>query len=196
MSGLRGLGEFQAAFDEYLRWNQRGQGELVADRGKKVSIAIYKIYRKQAEPNKAALREKIFAQEGYEIKRRLRRDGSGKSIPWAQEVNLRASGVAVLATSWLHNRWRKNNAVGRYLRVNRRRRRMGEAIVDAAPGNTAPSVKLITYLDGAVALNQQRALVSQALFYQAADMRVYTARKHQEWIASRLIGDFRTEVTV
>ena len=190
------LDRFNSVFTEYLQWNQRGQGPLVADRGKKVSVALYKLYRKQAEPNKAALREKIFARSGYKLKRRLRRDDSGKHISWEQEIGLRSSGVAVLATSWLHVRWRSNNAVGRYLRVNRRRRRMGEALVDAAEGNARPSVKLISYLQGVIALNQERALVAQTLHYQAADMAVYVQRKHAEFLANRLVGDFRTTISI
>lgn len=196
MDGLAGLPIFEERLGEYLQWNQRGQGQLIADRGKKVSIAIYKIYRKQAEPNKAALRAKIFAQEGYTIKRRLRRDTSGKHISWADEIGLRASGVSVLATSWLQSRWSSNQAQGRFLRTNRRRRIIGSADVDAGPDNPNPSVRLTSYLAGAVALNQERALISQALSEQAADMAVYIERKHAEFIATRLVGDFRSVIEI
>jgi hypothetical protein len=190
------LDTFNARFAEYLQWNERGQGPLIADRGKKVSIAIYKLYRQQAEPNKAALRAKIAAEAGYRLRRRARRDDSGKAVSWRDEIGLRASGNAVLATSWLHDRWRSNNAVGRFLRTNRRRRLIGSADVDAAEGNANPSVRLTSYLAGAIALNQERALVSQALFYQAADMAVYIERKHAEFLARRLVGDFRTTIEI
>jgi hypothetical protein len=190
------LDSFNARFAEYLQWNLRGQGELVADRTKKVSIAIYKLYREQAQPSKAALREKIAAEVGYRMKRRARRDDSGKAISWRDELGLRASGVAVLATSWLHNRWRSSQAKGRFLRTNRRRRYIGALDIDAGPDTPNPSARLTSYLRGALVLNQQRALVSRALTEQAADMAVYIKRKHEEFLARRLVGDFRTTISV
>lgn len=193
-SDTKGIDQFHAALGAYVVWNKRDQGQLIADRGKKLSVAIYKVYRGTAEKSKTALREKIFAETGYELKRRMN-PFTSKRLTWAQEVNVRAGGVAVLATSWLHTRWRSNQAKGRFLRVNRVGKRMGEIVADAAPGNATPSILLASFLQGAVALNQQRRLVSQACYYQAADMQKYIARKHQEKLAALFREPFTAAIS-
>ena len=189
---------FQASLSEYLRWNTREQGPLIEDRGRKVSIAIFKEYREIAAPSGKVLRQIIFSETGYRLKRGINTFGprEGKRRTYAEELSARASGNAVLAASWLHRRWRSNQSKGRFLVPNRRGKALGEAIVNAAEGQANPTVTLISYVEGALVVNRERAIIDKVLVDQAEDMAVYVARKHREFIAKRLIGDFRTTLSV
>jgi hypothetical protein len=189
------LERFHATLSDYLIWNKRGQGQIVSDRAKKLSIEVYKLFRATAQKDRAALREKIIGDQGYGIYRR-KDPKTGKRVTWAKEMSLRTSGRGVLSASWLNKRWQKNDTQGRFLAVNRRGRPLGEVVADAGPVNEHPSVTITSFLEGVVKLNAERRIVNQAFANQIADMEIYIARKHQEKLTSLFQEPFTGTVLI
>ena len=64
--------------------------------------------------------------------------------------------------------------------VSRTKRRIGQAIIRTAKGQSRPMVLLESFLEGVSVQNQQRGIVEQALRGEVADMREYVRRKQVE----------------
>lgn len=189
------LEAFQASLAEYSIWNGRGQGPLTEDRGQKVRIALIGAFR-EISPSAAELTSEITSRR-FAIRRRKTR--AGRTLTVNEEIKARLRSRRFLAASFVMPGWKRlgedEGQSGRFTARTRAQKMIGSALVRTATGNPAPSVDLTSILTGAVVQSRRRQLTAGVLRAQAADMAVYVARKHREWMASRLIGDFRTTIS-
>lgn len=188
---------FQAAFAEYLRWNQRGQGPLTADRGQKVRIALVLAF-KGISPSEGEIRSEVAAR-GFAIKRR--KNKSGRTLTVEEEMKARIRSRRFLSASFVTPGWRKSSnedegVSGRFTALNRGGKTIGSVLVKAGRDEPAPRVSISSILAGVIEQDRRRDIVDHVLSDQAADMAVYVQRKHAEFIAARLVGDFRTTISI
>lgn len=194
-SNTSGLDAFRAALARYVIWSGKGQGPVVEDRARKLRFELFKVFKKIAKTPQG-LREEISVH-GFEFKRRLD-PKTGKAVSPEREVDLRIRSLRYLSVSWIYAQWRarRDGQSGRFSAVSRGQKVIGEAIVSTSEGTASPYVELTSYLEGVMAQNSKRKLLDAALANQAADMAVYIARKHQEWLAAQLGRGFEVTGTV
>ncbi len=192
---MTGLDVFNAALSRYLVWTSKGQGPAVEDRARKVRFELYRQFRKIAKTAQG-LREEISAY-GFEFKRRLD-PRTGKAVSPERELELRTRSLRFLSVSWIFSAWRarREGQNGRFTAVAYGQKTIGEAIVVTSEGTESPHVELTSFLEGVLAQNRQRNLVDAALRNQAADMAVYIARKHQEYLQGAFNRSFNVSGTV
>ncbi len=178
----RELRAFNRALGEYLRWNRREQGPLIEARAARLRFAIYRGFREIAPtPEKI---EQEAAARGYQIHRGQTPDGKRRTV--AQELAARRKSIRFLSVSWLYRTWKRNKE-GQSVTapaVSRTKRRIGQAIVRTAKGQSHPMVLLESFLEGVSVQNQQRGIVDQALRGEVGDMREYVRRKQLEKFAT------------
>lgn len=190
-----GLDAFHAALSRYIIWSSKGQGGATEDRARKVRFELYRVFRKIAK-SPQQLREEVSAH-GFAFKRRDDK-ATGKAVSLEREVALRIRSLRYLSVSWLFTAWRarRDGQRATFSAVDRAQKKIGEAIVATAEGTVSPYVQLTSFLAGVAAQNRERALVDQALRNQAADMAVYIARKHAEWLQGEFNKTFSASGTV
>lgn len=180
-SSLSALDEFNAAFSRYLVWTSKGQGAATEDRARKVRFELYRVFRKIAKTPQGLLGELVTL--GYGFKRR-KDPHTAKAVSPEREVAYRTRSLRFLSVSWIFRAWRarRDGQTGTFTALDRAQEQIGEAVVNTAPGTESPWVQLTSFLAGVGAQNKQRDLVDAALRGQAADMAVYIAKKHQEYL--------------
>ncbi len=170
--------DFDRALKSYLRYNKRGLGSLVENRSKKLQWELYRQFKATA-PSKEKIEMEARAQ-GYAIKRRKGSDG--KRLTVKQELTLRKRSIGWLSVSFLFKAWRANRdgQSASYAAKSRRNRKIGRALIRTAQGQRRPYVRLSSFLEGVVVQNRRQRIADKALRAQAADMRIYIARKQRE----------------
>ena len=190
------FGAFEKALGDYLVWNKRGQGPLIEDRGHKIRLALFRAYRDIA-PSADRIRAEV-ALLGYAIRRRLGK--SGQPLTVAQEIRARVRSRNWLAASFTVPGWKRlpegKGQTGRFVARTRAATEIGSVLVRTQEGEESPRVSLLSDLEGALAQSRRRGIVAGVLTDQAADMAVYVARKHREWISRQLAGDYTAVITV
>jgi hypothetical protein len=169
----RNLKAFNKQLEEYIRYNQRSLGEIVANKAYYVHLNIYKRFRAMA-PTPEDIDSEIEAL-GYRVKR-------AKGMTVDKERRRRRASVKYLGISFLLADWRRRNEVRNIVasRRNRRNREIGKAIERTARGVRHPSVEIISYLEGAVKINQERRIIDQVLAGEVISMKRYVIRKQKE----------------
>src|SRR5690606_18094362 len=96
------------------------------------------------------------------------------------------------SVSFLHRAWRANRdgQNASFDTKSRSNRKIGEAIIRTAKGQSRPQVELVSYLEGVMVQNRQRGLVEKALRMQVADMGVYVRKKQQEALKQTIAKTF------
>jgi hypothetical protein len=178
---MSALDEFNAALSRYLIWTSKGQGPATEDRARKVRFELFRVFRKIAL-TPAKLRGEISALD-FEFRRRLD-PKTGKALSPEKEVAARIRSLRFLSISWLFTAWktRREGQSARYTATARGQKTIGEAIVNTSVGTASPYVELASFLEGVLAQNRERNLIDAALRNQSADMAVYIARKHAEFL--------------
>lgn len=182
------LHDFNRALKEYLQYNKREAGPLIENRAKKVQWELYRQFKAIA-----ATPEKIEAEakaRDYAIYRRPGQDG--KAVSLKEELTLRKKSIRYLSVSFLHRAWRANRdgQNASFDTKSRSNRKIGEAIIRTAKGQSRPQVELISYLEGVLVQNRQRSLVEKALRLQVSDMGVYIRKKQQEALKQTIAKTF------
>lgn len=170
------LAEFNAAFDEYRKWNRRAPGEVIRARGTRVRIKLHRAFKALA-PSRERIQSEAEAR-GFAITRRSN-PTTGDTLTYAQELRARFKSRLFLSVSFLFRDW-KAQSEGRYAARTRASQRIGEALVHTGPDASDPFVSLTSYLSGVVAQNAQRGIAADVLRAETADMGEYIARKSQE----------------
>lgn len=184
---MTGLDEFNAALSRYLVWTKRSQGGAVEHRAHRIRLELYRQFRKIAKTEQQLIEE--VSALGYEFKRRKSKV-TGKAVSPEREVALRLRSLRYLSVSWIFKAWRNRRAGqnAAFSAVARGQKQIGEAIVATSEGTESPHVQLTSFLEGVMVQNQRRKLMDQVLRNEAADMAVYIARKHQEWLQGNFLG--------
>ncbi len=186
MSG--GLEAFQKALRDYTRYNRRELGPLIENRARRVQWDLYRRFREIA-PTPEKINKEAEAR-GFEIRRRIGKDGKHLSVK--QELALRRRSTGWLSISFLLRTWRaqREGQTGVFSALSRTRREVGKAIIRTAKGQRRPSVRIVSLLEGAAIQARQRGIVNRVLQSQTADMRSYIARKQQERIQKTIAKSF------
>lgn len=192
---LSALDEFNRVFGSYVVWASKDQGPLIEDRGRKVRLELFKLFKGIAR-TPGQLRAEI-ASLGYSIRRRadgeLAKDypaaaavGAVPRISTEEEIKARIRSLRFLSVSFLIKGWKAaaDGQSGRFSARSRAQAEIGSALVRTAKGTAEPFVSLTSLLEGAVTQNRERGLADRALVNQASDMATYIARKHQEKLAN------------
>lgn len=203
---LSAIEEFERSFASYQVWAKKEQGPLIEDRGRKVRMELYKLFRGIAQ-SPAQLRAEI-AGRGYAVRRRADESltalypaaaavGAVPRISMEDEIRARVRSLRFLSVSFIIRGWRSatEGQSGRFSARTRAKQEIGSALVRTAKGETAPFVSLTSLLEGAVVQNRQRLLADQALFKQAADMAEYVRRKHVEKLAGLFREPFNAAIS-
>lgn len=182
------LRDFNQALREYLQYNKRETGPLIENRAKKVQWELYRQFKAiAATPEKIETEAKA---RDYATRRRIGK--GGKAVSAKEELTLRKRSIRYLSVSFLHRAWRANREGqnSSFDTKSRSNRKIGEAIIRTAKGQSRPRVELISYLEGVLVQNRKRNLVDKALRSQVADMRVYVRRKQQEALKQTIAKTF------
>ena len=198
--------EFQRAFARYQVWAGKEQGPLVEDRGRKVRLELFKLFKATAK-TPAELRAEI-ASLGCAVRRRVDGKlaaeypaaaavGAVPRVSTEEEVKARVRSLRFLSVSFIIKGWRSatEGQSGRFSARTRAQAEIGSALVRTAKGEAAPYVSLTSLLDGAVVQNRERMITDRALSNQAADMGRYIARKHQEKLSQLFRAPFNAAVS-
>ncbi len=173
------LDSFNKAFAKYLTYNKRDQGALIENRANRIRWAVYRRYRDIA-PSKERI-ESEARSRGYRIRRGKTRSGKRRTVQ--QEIAARSRASKFLSTSFLYP-WKVSRVgqSGSFLSKSRRgqRRNIGSVRLDTAKGRRNPSVRISSFLAGAIKQDRQRGIVAGVLNDERKDMLAYVARKQRE----------------
>ena len=169
----QGLTEFNRALQKYLQNNKRDLGPLIENRARRIQWALYRQFRDIA-PTPGKIMQDAKAR-GYRIKRR--KGKGGKRLSLKQELAARRRSVKWLSVSFLIRNWKakREGQSAAYHAVSRKKWTIGKAILRTAKGNTSPSVRIESYLEGAAIQNAQRGIVNRVISQETADMETYVA---------------------
>jgi len=173
-----GLPHLQAALKRQLRYTKQELGPLIDNRGRRFRYGLFSEFRDIA-PEKGEIRRELEGR-GWRIKRRKSRK-TGKRLTVEKEIRARESSRKFLAASFITPEWRASKA-GQRLTARARKRRstsgeIGLAVVNTAVGVKRPSVRIESFLEGAVAQNKEKRIISKVEREQIRDIGIYLRRK-------------------
>lgn len=185
----RNLEAFNRALAEYVKYNKRELGVIIESKSQWIKKEIYKEFRDIAPTADQISSE--AEKRGYRTRRRYE---GGVRVSFDREIKARRSSIKYLSVSFMLFQWRKKRE-GQNITVdqrNRRNRQIGKVIDRTARGIRRPSVEIISYLEGALKVNRERAIISRVLAKETLEMKNYVIQKQREAQARTIakVGEF------
>lgn len=174
------LTEFQNAFSEYIRYNEREQGQLVENRLYRIRWNLFQAYRTIAPTADTIEDESRAALESGGLKRRKGRDG--KPLSAEQEIKARRRSRMFLAASFVVRGWKKsrNGQSRTFIASGRGGSKIGQVRLRTKDGNRSPSGIIESFLEGAVIQDRNRGILDNVLAREIVDIQTYVLQKQAQ----------------
>lgn len=174
------LTEFQNAFSEYIRYNERNQGQLVENRLYRIRWNLFQAYRSIAPTAATIEDESRAALENGGIKRRKGRDG--KPLSAEAEIKARRRSRMFLASSFVVKGWRKSKdgQSRTFIASGRGGTKTGQVRLRTSEGNKSPSGVIESFLEGAAVQDRNRGILDNVLAREIVDIQTYVLRKNAQ----------------